>query len=78
MTIRENGKVGIGTSSPGYNLDVPGSGRFKSLTIRNTGSQFDDVYMDLNGRGKLAYIGSDNIKRFSLMGSSGKYPDPWS
>lgn len=34
MRITENGKVGIGTSSPAYTLDITGNGRFTSnLTI---------------------------------------------
>ena len=39
MRIKDDGKVGIGTSSPGYTLDVSGTGRFTgALTADVTGA----------------------------------------
>lgn len=36
LTIQDNGLVGIGTTSPGYNLDVTGTGRFTSSVTGNS------------------------------------------
>lgn len=44
MRITKDGIVGIGTTTPGYTLDVNGTGRFSSGTIFNTGGRIIDAY----------------------------------
>jgi hypothetical protein len=52
MTINSSGNVGIGTTSPGYTLDVNGTGHFSGKLTANT---IDPLYT-INGTNYATYV----------------------
>lgn len=65
--IIPNGKIGIGTSAPGYKLDVQGTGYFSgslttdgSLTVNGTHGYFKN-YVFLNSYGEGIYLSTNGI-----------------
>jgi len=67
MRILTDGKVGIGTSSPGQSLDVSGSGNQAiAITSTNSGDTSLNFADDDNNIGKLTYHHSSNAMAFRV------------
>lgn len=54
------GKVGIGTITPGYKLDVNGNAIIRS-TLRISGQESSDIYTQHNNNGNITNISSDGL-----------------
>jgi len=66
MYINNNGNVGIGTTSPGYLLDVNGTAQFRGAMYFGTTGQYGLIsytsnYLSVRGRiGQMLYLGSND------------------